>query len=272
MEPREKKEEERPEDLKNTPQKTTSQKEQEEKKEEDVRGNALRRVLRKIYEEEGGPKITRSIPRAAGRFLGRTLGRGASGSGRGVARLGGRLAVQGAMAAGRAAATGIGAAIANPISLIVIGVIIVIAIIVFLIVFFVRSSGGPQPPTFVCLQPDGSQIYVTDGNTCAQNLASYYSDQEGIGITAKCLDKCTNFDEFATTCDRNQDNLCSNPNSVCGGAFEAFCFEYDPPNPDPDARLYDCNTGGPDYGGRSVANSCGGNPYIPTKTPTPTPP
>ncbi len=251
------------------PEENAEKKEQEEKK-EDFRGQALNRVLRKIYEEEGGPKI-RPTPRAAGRFFGRTLGRGAGGAGRGAARLGGRLAVQAGMALGRAAAGGVAAAVANPVGLIVVGVIIVIVIIVFLIIMFAGGGGdgGRKLSPVDCFDSNGNNITVADGNACAQSLAEFYTKDEGSPVTAKCLDKCS--DSISIACDRNSSNHCSIPN-MCT-IRETFCIEYMPEDLSRE-RLHDCATGGSGYyygtSDLSIRN-CGGAVDIPIPTPTPTP-
>lgn len=212
------------------------------------------------------PERRTTIPQPVGRRLwpqGRRVGSG-------VGRLGTRLVTQTGMAVGRAAISG-GAALLGwwPILL-----IILICLAVFLIIMLEGGGliGGNKPvPTIDCgLDPDDKIFVASDGNTCAQNLAAYYSKQESTTITAKCLDKCV--DPVRTkSCDRNASNTCDFPTSSCGATDLAFCVEYTPANAALD-RLFDCITGGVGYVGSPLGvNSCGGS-IAPTSTPTPNPP
>ncbi|MBI2028655.1 MAG: hypothetical protein HYT07_03525 [Candidatus Levybacteria bacterium] len=236
-----------------------------EEREDKPSSQNISRILRKIQQEESRPANLTRIPSQstrAGRFLGRTFGRGGGGAGRGIARIGGRLAVQAGMAAGRAVATGVGALVSNPVGWIVIGVIILIIIIVFLIIFLAGRDGGQGHQLFGvdCSDPNGNNIMVADGNACARNLAEYHSREEGITITASCVDKCTN---GIIACDKNPSyNSCFDDPNVCI-IEHGFCIEYSPADASK-KRVYDCAI--PQYYFKSglFIRSCS----APTPTPT----
>jgi len=204
------------------------------------------------------PEPRTTIPQAVGRGF-RPPGRRV---GLGIGRLGTRLVTQAGMAAGRAA---VGALASNPIGWVVIGVIVAIIIIVFLIIMLAGGGGGGQTltpgrlyecapevntgmpfdyatspascssgPEVDCVidTTTGATGLVANGNTCAANAATYYSNLEGVAITANCIDKCTDI-ALTNVCDRNAFNACTSPTSVCGGANETFCIEYITPTPTP---------------------------------------
>lgn len=208
------------------------------------------------------PERRATIPQAVGRRFG-TPGRRV---GLGIGRMGTRLVTQAGMAAGRAA---VGALASNPLGWIALVVIVTVFVAtVILIIMFAGGGGiggGKPVPTTECIDADGNIIVVTDGNTCAINLANYYTNTEGIPVTTICLDKCTDF--ASNTCDRNANNSCD-PN-ICGAPQAAFCYDYTPPDASLN-RFRDCLTGGPGYDGTPLGvNSCSGGIADPTPTPTP---
>ena len=156
--------------------------------------------------------------------------------------------------------------VANPWGLLIVGVIVAIVVIVIIIIIL---FGGPKPVPVLegCLDENGNTI-VTDGNQCAANLASFYSKEENIQVTAGCVDKCTNFTDLS--CNRNASNACDFPFPACGAGAnnQVFCIEYDPPSTDGLLRQHDCLTGGPGYIGTPLGvNSCGSTSAGPTPTP-----
>jgi hypothetical protein len=179
-------------------------------------------------------------------------------------RQGSRFAARAGMAAGRSV---VGLFLSSPMGWAVVGVVLifVIFIIVFIIVLLEGGGGGALfqkgIQTVDCPDANGNAV-ATNGNACAVNLAGFYSNGEGIAVTAICLDKCTNFDD-SVSCDRDPDNTCDIilfP-SLCASEM-GFCVDYSPPNPAL-KRLYDC--------ANKEINSVGVFSCNQTDAPTPTP-
>ena len=213
--------------------------------------------------DRGGRRIS-----SIGRQFGTQGGRFTSG----IGRQGTRLVARAGMAAGRAA---VGALMSNPMGWIAIGVVVVIIIAVFIIIMLEGGGGGGLFQKGIaklegCLDENGNAI-VTNGNDCATNLASYYSNEENAEVTARCVDKCSNLAR-TVSCDRAGplNTECDIPlYNSCGGD-KVFCILYTPDAPALN-RLYDCNASTFEgYQGNPALNSCN-QTDAPTPTPTLTP-
>lgn len=216
-------------------------------------------------QEEEQKKEGIQIPNVFGRRTARLGGRLASRTGSMAGKLATRIATRVGMMAGQFVAQAGAKLIANPWGLLIIGIILLVVLLVILIIMI---TGTQEQPTLEgCLDENGNTI-VKNGNECAANLASYYSNKEGITVTAKCLDKCTDF--VKNSCERNASNTCDFPLSSCAAPLQTFCIEYSPANTALN-RQHDCLTGGHGYIGTPLGvNSCGTTGSLsPTTNPTP---
>lgn len=253
--------------------------EEEEKREKEKRKGIFERIqdVRSFIENRAqdieryrlykAPRIIARIGRVGGRLVaqaGRTTISAGSKLVGVVGRVAARMAIQVTTKVAMMAGRGLVAGAASPVGWIVIAVIIVIIVIVFLIIMFLDVGGGGQPKgtnLVDCVDSTGASISVVDGNTCAVNLAAYFSNLTSTPITATCVDKCLGFGPVI--CDRNPNNACESPNASCG-IDETFCIQYSPP-PSPGATwFYDCSSPNPYYIPRTRCDNSGIIPPTPT--------